>query len=239
MAAQTEEQTVPAITYFPNNRDPTSGPNQMACNQTIPLPIKQRGKCQKQNSPCCSPKLNPQGYQDILKAWPWKALSVHALGPVSHCKLNHAYRPHGEKWRRSGLLTKCVHAPVCHCRHNKNGFILQQKQTQTQKEGDLLKFLCCFWFLCLEMFEQRFLMSHWFPKSKTTKWVTSIHLFDIKQNLDAAFKNICALNVWPYLNEHVLGISVEVESDVFFWITESGATRACLHAIVIKAWKHQ
>lgn len=61
---------------------------------------------------------------------------------------------------QSGLLTKCVHAPVHHCRHNKNGFILQQKQTQTPKKKELLKSLWCFW--C--------------SKSKTTKWVTSIHL---------------------------------------------------------------
>lgn len=43
------------------------------------------------------------------------------------------------------------------------------------------------------------------------------------------------LYVSPYLNEHVLGISVEVVCDVLFWITESGAARAWLHTIVIEA----
>lgn len=72
---------------------------------------KTERKMPKTKLPLLKSQNQPQGYQDILKAWPWKARSVHALGSVSHHKLNHAYRPHGEKYR----LTEWLIYKMCAC----------------------------------------------------------------------------------------------------------------------------
>lgn len=135
MAAQTEEQTVPAITYFLNKRDPTSGPNQMARNQTIPPPIKREENAKNKTPPAEAPNSIP-GVAGRFKRMALNGSVCACVGTSVSLQAKPCMQTTWKEMEdsQSGLLMKRLHAPVCHCRHNKNSLILQQKETQNSEK---------------------------------------------------------------------------------------------------------
>lgn len=169
MAAQTEEQTVPAITYFPNKRDPTSGPNQMARNQTIPLPIKQR-KMPKTKLPLLQSQTQLPGVPGHFKSMALKGSVCACIGTSVSLHTDHMEKSEDRvAYWQNVCMHLCATADITKTVLSYNKSKLKLKKRKRSFEVSMLLLISLSGNVCLEYCEQqRFLMSHWCSKSKTT-----------------------------------------------------------------------